>query len=146
NVTEYLQSLFASGISEQDLPSLQPIHQKRIWDRFEAGAGSERLANAIQELKREDDSFHMDGGSWTNDISWIRGYDNLLGPMEKVSALFNEKVLNAGIPPRDPRYRNALFHLLCTQTSCFRYWGQGAWTDYGREIARRAEAILTQDF
>ena len=146
NVTEYLQSLFASGISEQDLPSLQPIHQKRIWDRFEAGAGSERLANAIQELRREDDSFHMDGGSWTNDISWIRGYDNLLGPMEKVSALFNEKVLNAGIPTRDPRYRNALFHLLCTQTSCFRYWGQGAWTDYGREIVRRAEAILTHDF
>jgi hypothetical protein len=146
NVTEYLQSLFASGISEQDLPSLQPINQKRIWDRLEAGAGSERLANAIQELKREDDSFHMDGGSWTNDISWIRGYENLLGPMEKVSALFNEKVLNAGIPNRDPRYRKALFHLLCTQTSCFRYWGQGAWTDYGREIARRAEAILTQDF
>ena len=146
NVTEYLQSLFASGISEQDLPSLQPIHQKRIWDRFEAGAGSERLVNAIQELKREDDTFHMDGGSWTNDISWIRGYENLLGPMEKVSALFNEKVLNAGIPTRDPRYRNALFHLLCTQTSCFRYWGQGTWTDYGREIVRRAESILSHDF
>ena len=66
--------------------------------------------------------------------------------MEKVSVLFSEKVLKPGIPTRDPRYRNALVHLLCSQTSCFRYWGQGTWTDYGREIVRRAEAILAQDF
>ena len=37
------------------------------------------------------------------------------------------------------------FHLLCSQTSCYRYWGQGIWTDYGREICRRLEAILTHD-
>ena len=43
-------------------------------------------------------------------------------------------------------YRNALFHLLASQTSCFRYWGQGTWTDYGREICRRGEAILAHDF
>jgi hypothetical protein len=128
------------------LPSLQPLHQKRIWDQFEAGAGSERLDKAIEELKRENNTFHMDGGSWTDDISWVRGYENLLGPMEKVSALFSEKVLKTGIPTSDPRYRNALFHLLCSQTSCYRYWGQGTWTDYGREIVRRAEEILSHDF
>ncbi|HEY0945818.1 MAG TPA: hypothetical protein VGD81_11140 [Opitutaceae bacterium] len=59
-----------------------------------------------------------------------------------VSSLFYEKVLKPGIPADDPRYRNALFHLLCSQTSCYRYWGQGIWTDYGREICRRLEAIL----
>jgi hypothetical protein len=88
----------------------------------------------------------MEGGSWTNDISWVRGYENVLGPMEKVSSLFNEKVLKRNIPTSDPNYRNALFYLLCSQTSCYRYWGQGIWTDYGRELCRRAEAIVTHDF
>jgi hypothetical protein len=44
------------------------------------------------------------------------------------------------------RYRNALFHLMSSQTSCFRYWGQGLWTDYGREICRRTGEILRNDF
>ena len=43
-------------------------------------------------------------------------------------------------------YRNALFHLLASQTSCFRYWGQGVWTDYGQEICRRGMDILAHDF
>jgi hypothetical protein len=92
-------------------------------------------------LKQEDGRFHMEGGSWTNDISWVRGYDNVLGPMEKASALFYEKLLKPGVATHDPRYRNALFHLMSSQTSCYRYWGQGLWTDYGREICRRASAI-----
>ena len=57
------------------------------------------------------------------------------------SSLFYEKVLKPGVPTSDGRFRNALFHLLCSQTSCYRYWGQGIWTDYGREICRRLEAI-----
>jgi len=88
----------------------------------------------------------MEGGSWTNDISWVKGYDNVLGPMEEASALFSEKVLKPGVPPSDPRYRNALFHLLSAQTSCYRYWGQGQWTDYGREICRRAVEVCRNDF
>jgi hypothetical protein len=36
------------------------------------------------------------------------------------------------------RYRKALYHLLTAETSCYRYWGGGVWTDYGAEIARRA--------
>jgi hypothetical protein len=35
-----------------------------------------------------------------------------------------------------------LLHLLLLETSCFRYWGQGTWTDYAREIHRRGEALL----
>lgn len=146
NVSEYLDHLYALGIKETDLPVLQPIHQKRIWERFKPGAGEKKLAEVIEQLKKEDHRFHMDGGSWTNDISWVRGYENVLGPMEKVSSLFNEKVLKKKAATNDHRYRNALFYLLCSQTSCYRYWGQGIWTDYGRELCRRAEAIVTHDF
>jgi hypothetical protein len=146
NGTEYIERLFAAGIGEGDLPELQPILQKRIWDRFPAGAGPEKMNRVIADLKREDDRFHMEGGSWTNNISWVQGYDDVLGPMEKISVLFNEKVLTRGIPRSDPRFRNALFHLLLTQTSCFRYWGHGIWTEYAKELCRRASEVLTRDF
>ncbi len=146
NVSEYLDHLAALGLCEKDFPIVQPVHQKRIWEKFKAGDGEKQLAVLIEELKKQDHRFHMEGGSWTNDISWVRGYENVLGPMEKISALFSEKVLKQSISASDPRYRNALFHLFCSQTSCFRYWGQGTWTDYGRELCRRTEAILVNDF
>ncbi len=146
NVTEYLEYLFAQGIKESDFPALQPAMQKRIWERFTPGDGPEKLAQTIETIKKEDGRFNMEGGSWTNDISWVRGYDNVLAPMEKASSLFHEKVLSKNIPTDDPRYRNALFHLMVSQTSCYRYWGQGLWTDYGREVCRRAIDILTYDF
>jgi hypothetical protein len=80
----------------------------------------------------------MDGGSWTNDVSWVRGYGNVLAPMQRASTLFSEHLLAPGVPATDPRYRRALFHLLACETSCYRYWGQGTWTGYGAELARRA--------
>jgi hypothetical protein len=146
NVSEYLEYLFAIGIKEQDLPILQPIFQKRIWDRFKPGDGPEKLASVIEDLRKADSRFNVEGGSWTNNISWVKGYDALLGPMERVSHLFYEKVLKPGLPTSEHRYRNALFHLLVSQTSCYRYWGQGIWVDYGREICRRATEILNHDF
>lgn len=146
NVTEYLEHLFALGIQEKDFPQLQPLFQKAIWDRCKPGDGPEKLAAAIEDLKKHDHRFHMEGGSWTNNISWVRGYDHLLGPMEKVSSLFYEKAIQPRVPTQEQRYRNALFHLLCSQTSCYRYWGSGIWTDYGRELCRRTEAILSHDF
>ena len=109
-------------------------------------AGAEALEKTIEELKKQDDRFHMEGGSWTNNISWVRGYEHLLGPMQKVSALFAEKILAQNVPNTDPRYRSALYHLMLTQTSCFRYWGKGIWTDYGRELCRRTMEILKHDF
>ena len=136
----------AFRFQEDDFPPLQPLFQKQIWNRFPVGSGPEKLAKVIALLKKEDHRFHMEGGSWTSDISWVRGYDHLLGPMEKVSQQFYEKVLSQNIPTHEPRYRNALFHLLCSQTSCYRYWGSGIWTDYGRELCRRLDAILTHDF
>nr|VFK36560.1 MAG: hypothetical protein BECKSD772F_GA0070984_10036 [Candidatus Kentron sp. SD]VFK39641.1 MAG: hypothetical protein BECKSD772E_GA0070983_100366 [Candidatus Kentron sp. SD]VFK78051.1 MAG: hypothetical protein BECKSD772D_GA0070982_10066 [Candidatus Kentron sp. SD] len=139
NGTEYLENLFALGITEEDLPEIQPVLQKRIWDRFESGGGSDKLAAVIEELRKEDDRFHMEGGSWTNNISWVQGYENVLGPMDKVSALFSGQILDRDVSTEDPAYRKALFHLLTSQTSCYRYWGQGIWTDYARELCRRAE-------
>ncbi len=146
NVTEYLEQLFAGGVRPADLPAVQPLLQQRIWQRMAPGDGPDRLAAVIDQLRREDGRFHVDGGSWTNDISWVRGYDHVLIPMEHASSLFHERVLARGVPSDDPRYRNALFHLLTAETSCYRYWGQGIWTDYGAELARRTADIVTSDF
>jgi len=146
NVTEYLEHLTAAGLGETDFPAIQPIQQKRVWDRVRPGEGPEALARAIDALRREDGRFQMEGGSWTNNISWVRGYENVLGPMEAASARFHSIVTDRAVPAHEHRYRNALFHLLCSQTSCYRYWGQGLWTDYGREIIRRLDDILTYDF
>jgi hypothetical protein len=138
NVTAYLEALAGLGISAADLPALQPVSQHRVWGRLQPGEGPERLAAAIAQLSAEDAQFHMEGGSWTSDISWIRGYENVLAPMEEASRLFSEHLLAPAVPSSDPRYRRALFHLLACETSCYRYWGQGIWTDYGTELARRA--------
>jgi Glycosyl hydrolase family 57 len=144
SVTEYLEFLAANGVLVEKLPAVQPVMQKRIWDRVGKSAGPEAVEKTIQQLRKEDGRFNMEGGSWTNNISWVRGYSDVLGPMEKLSALFAEKT--ASVDTSEPRYRNALFHLLMTQTSCYRYWGSGIWTDYARELIRRTDAILKHDF
>lgn len=138
NVTEYLEGLFALGVTKSDLPILQPILQHRVFERFEPGEGPERLAAVVEELRVEDDRFDMEGGSWTNDISWVRGYESVLAPMERASSLFNENFISRGVPTNHPLFRRALFLLLACETSCYRYWGEGVWTDYGAELARRA--------
>ena len=102
NVTEYLEQLFATGIQPGDLPVIQPLFQQRIWEQMKPGDGPERLADVIEQLRREDNRFHVEGGSWTNDISWVRGYDHVLIPMEQASALFHERVLARGVPSRRP--------------------------------------------
>ena len=146
NVSEYLEMLFDKGITIDCMPQLQPLFQKMIWERIAPGDGPDHLQRAIQALQQEDHRFHMDGGSWTNDLSWVQGYENVLGPMEEASALFNQVVIQPGRATDTIQYRNALYHLLCSQTSCYRYWGQGLWTDYGREICRRTLEILKHDF
>jgi hypothetical protein len=146
NATEYLEHLAGLGIKDSDFPVVQPLFQKKIWDKMKPGDGPEKLAKVIEECKKEDHQFHMDGGSWTNNLSWVQGYDNVLGPMEKMSAAFNEKVLAKKAKTDEDRYRKALFHLLSAETSCYRYWGQGVWTDYGRELCRRAEEIVANEY
>ena len=113
-VGEYLEYLGSIGITERDLSPIEPILQTRIWDVFPAGAGPEVMEKTIDELRRRDSRFHVEGGSWTNNISWVRGYQQMLGPMEAASALFNEKVSGRHVSTAEHRYRNALFHLLLT--------------------------------
>jgi hypothetical protein len=145
NVTEYLERLDSVGVHANDLPVIQPLFHSRIWERMVPGDGPNRLAEVIKQLRAEDGRFHMEGGSWTNNISWVQGYDTVLVPMERASSLFHERITASGIRRDDPRYRNALFHLLTAETSCYRYWGAGIWTDYGTELSRRVSAIVTDD-
>ena len=145
NASDYLEDLWASGVETDDLDVVQPLYHHRIWERMTPGDGPERLSDVIADLEAEHHAFHVDGASWTNDISWVRGYERLLLPMEKASAGFHQRVLSRRVPPDDGRYRNALFHLLTAETSCYRYWGEGVWTAYGAEIARRANDIIAND-
>lgn len=146
NVSEYLDHLFASGVTLADLPTLQPVHQRAIWERFTPGQGPRVLHAVLEALHREVPGFHLEGGSWTSDLSWVRGYEGVLDAMAEASARFHERVTHSGLSRDEPRYRNALFHLLVSQTSCFRYWGEGRFTDYGRELSRRTLEILERDF
>jgi hypothetical protein len=146
NATEYLEQLWAQGIRDSDLPEIQPLYHARIWSRMQPGDGAQRLEQVIEELRREDGRFHMEGGSWTSNLTWVRGYENVLGPMAQASAAFHDKITRRGLPTDETRYRNALLHLLASQTSCYRYWGQGQWTDYGREVCRRTMEILSHDY
>ena len=65
--------------------------------------------------------------------------------MNRLSAQFHQVVDRRAIKA-SRAYRNALLHLLVTQTSCYRYWGSGRWTDMALELCRRASEILVHDF
>jgi hypothetical protein len=101
---------------------------------------------AIGQLQASDASFSMAGASWTNNLSWVEGYANVLEPMNQLSArfhqLFDPQVAqDPGVTNSLP-YQEALLYVLLLETSCFRYWGQGTWTDYANEIYRRGVAAL----
>jgi hypothetical protein len=152
NGTEYLELIEAAGCTPDDYPTCQAVNQHQIWQRVPAeNCTPEAVANAINELKQNNHNFHMDGASWTNNLSWVKGYENVLTPMNELSALFHEKVEpllqeSGGNFTKEYRYREALMNNLLLQTSCFRYWGQGAWTDYAREIYSRGERVLRSNF
>jgi hypothetical protein len=145
NGSEYLDHLRSVGVTDADLPVLQPLHQARIWSRMQPGDGPERLSGVIAELRREDARFNVEGGSWTGDRSWVQSYESVLRPMEAASARFHQHVASTGWAPDEPRYRAALYALLSSQTSCYRYWGEGTWTDHGRELCRRVHVALGDD-
>ncbi len=142
--TEYLELIESIGCSADDFPTCQAIGQHQIWEKVNSKFAPDAVSNAIASLKQDNPNFHMDGASWTNNLSWVKGYENVLTPMNQLSALFHEKVDPAST--QSSSYRQALLHNLLLQTSCFRYWGQGVWTDYAREIYRRGEKILTDNF
>lgn len=146
NGTEYLELVRAAGFAEEKDEPIQPLHQRALWSRVGDAPTPEKVAAAIEVAKKADHRFHMDGGSWTNDLSWVKGYDSVLDPIRKLSARFHEVMGRRKPDVRSAAYRNALFHLLMTETSCFRYWGEGRYTEYAREFCRRGQAILDNDF
>jgi hypothetical protein len=147
NGTEYIESIEAKGVNPDDYPRVQAIHQHQIWQRVAPDRISPEAVEAvIAERKIADPRFSMDGASWTSDLSWVRGYENVLEPMNRLSSMFHEKydpLLRAdpGIARR-PDYQEALLYNLLLQTSCFRYWGQGIWTERARTLFERGVALL----
>jgi hypothetical protein len=144
NGTEYLELLSQAGVSEDDFEAIRPLHQHALWSRISGEPSPESVARAIEEARKADHRFHMEGGSWTNDLSWVRGYESVLDPIRSLSARFHQVAGRAD--PRSHAYRNALFHLLVAETSCYRYWGQGRFTEIAKEFCRRGNEILQNDF
>ncbi|MDX2229794.1 MAG: glycosyl hydrolase family 57 [Leptolyngbyaceae cyanobacterium bins.349] len=142
--TEYLELIEAAGVQPEDLPTCQPVGQFQLWQQMAQQSGT--VAEAIAAIRQTNPNFHMEGASWTNHISWVQGYDNVLTPMTRLSAQFHEtfdaKLSAQPDLTRNPAYRRALLHNLVLQTSCFRYWGQGLWTDYAQRLFDQGMAAL----
>lgn len=138
NGWEYLEHLRSLGVTEADFPVCRPLFSSRI----DPHLPTDDLPGLLERLRKDDGRFNVEGGSWTNDLSWTRGYESLLNPMQRASARFHAEAARRGLSPASAELREALDHLLLGQTSCFRYWGEGPWTEYGKEFCRRAVAAL----
>jgi hypothetical protein len=144
NVTEYLEQLFATGIQPADLPVVQPLDQHCIWQHITPGDGPDRLADVIGKLRHQDRRFHVEGGSWTSDLSWVRGYDQVLVPMERASSLFHERVLARGVLPTTPATAGRCSTCWPPRPAATATGARVSGPDYGAELSRRAADILTQ--
>jgi len=147
NGTEYIELIEAAGVDPDNYPTCQAVGQHKIWQQVDPDTATpEKVAQAIAQLQANDHQFHMDGASWTDDLSWVKGYENVLEPMNRLSAMFHAKydalVAKDAAITKSEEYQEALLYVLLVETSCFRYWGQGTWTDYARELYRRGEALL----
>ena len=129
NGSEYLELLAASGRQERDYPRIQAVQQHKLWQHIGGQPSPATTEAAIADLRARDPQFSMEGASWTNNLSWVEGYANVLEPMNQLSARFHQVLdpLVAQDPSitRTPAYQDALLHVLLLETSCFRYWGQG---------------------
>ena len=146
NGSEYIELLEAAGVRDDALPVIQAVHQHRLWQQVGDSLSPEAVQAAIQELQAGDGGLAMEGASWTNNLSWVQGYANVLEPMQRLSAQFHgwfdPLVARDPSVTRTPQYQEALLPVLLLETSCFRYWGQGTWTDYAATIRERGEAAL----
>ena len=148
NGTEYLELLEAAGVEASDYPKIQAIQQHKLWHNTDSPINPESIEAVINNLKETDPSFSMDGASWTNNLSWIKGYENVLEPINSLSAkfhqLFDPLVAKDPAITHTPHYQEALLYLLLLETSCFRYWGQGQWTQYATDIYDRGMKLLEE--
>lgn len=137
NGTEYLELLAAAGVTTADFPSAQVV-----------GTSAGTSAHQVGTGQRAEKGVEADG---IHDRQGAVSHSSVVTQMEDLSYRFHT-VMNAVADEQkhsltqQHRYRNALLHNLLLQTSCFRSWGQGDWTDYAEEIYRRGQAILRNDF
>ena len=89
------------------------------------------VEEAIEQLKQENSNFHMEGSSWTNDRSWVKGYENVLTPMAQLSALFHRKVDPLRRKTTLPNSRGIAAP--CSTTSC---WNRATSATGDREHGR----------
>jgi hypothetical protein len=146
NGTEYLELLEAAGVQPDGFPKVQAVGQHRLWQEVGGAPSPAAVEAAIARLQVSDSGFTMAGASWTNNLSWVEGYANVLEPMNQLSAQFHRVfdplvAADPAVTTSEP-YQQALLHLLLLETSCFRYWGQGTWTDYASEIQRRGAELV----
>ena len=146
NGSEYLDLMKILNINHESYPIIQAIDQHKIWKKILGPTTPTAIEKAITELKDEDQSFTINGASWTNNLSWEDGYKNVLEPISKMSFYFHETfdhlVMQDPSITKTPIYQEALLYLLLIETSCFRYWGQGRWTEYAKTIFERGEEVL----
>ena len=149
NGSEYIEALERCGVNPSHFPTIQAVQQHRLWKEAGDNATADGIQSAINRLIAADAGFNMEGASWTNNLSWVEGYANVLGPMNQLSAqfhaLFDQTVDRDSSITCTQAYQESLLHVLLLETSCFRYWGQGAWTDYAHEIHRRGNERLSQE-
>ena len=93
------------GAARHRHPASRPAaHPAAVPAPHLAAAGTRRRPRPARRrhraARREDSRFHVEGGSWTSDLSWVRGYDQVLVPMEQASALFHERILARWRPQR----------------------------------------------
>ena len=142
NGSEYLEFMKRCGADEKRFTPIQPISQHKIWDNVTARA-SGACDEAIKKMHEKDPNFNLDKGSWTNDKNWVKGYENVLDPIKSLSVMFHKKFDKKTTDTSSAEYKKALLYLLLSQSSDFRYWGQGVWTDYASEICRRGMEALS---
>ncbi|HEX3048070.1 MAG TPA: glycosyl hydrolase family 57 [Bacillota bacterium] len=141
NGSEYLELVKQSGLQESSFTPVQPISQHKIW-RLVTGFSPDAANEAIQKIRETDPEFNLDRGSWTNDRSWVQGYEEVLDPMNRFSVMFHRQFDSQLTNHQSRQYQEALLYLLLSETSCFRYWGAGRWTEYAKEICRRGMEVL----
>jgi len=141
NGSEYLEFMRRYGADEKQYTPVQPISQHRIWSKM-TSHGPGACDEAIKKIHDQDPNFNLDKGSWTNDKNWVKGYENVMDPIKSLSVMFHKKFDKKIADRESPRDKKALLYLLLSQSSDFRYWGQGIWTDYASEICRRGMEAL----
>ena len=58
--------------------------------------------------------------------------------------VFDELVAQDSSVTKTSEFCSALLYNLLLQTSCFRYWGQGRWTEYAKQIYNRGISIVNK--